>query len=59
LPADVYIRGFIKIYRSFIASMNPSLVEQFEKEHGFAQAHVPSEQLHPQKIWFTPRTIIS
>jgi hypothetical protein len=34
------------------------LIEQFEKEHGFTSAHTQRAVLHPQRVWFTPRTII-
>lgn len=59
LPADVYIRGFIKNLSQLYRVDESEMIAQFEKEHGFAQAHLKRAQLHPQKIWFTPRMVIA
>ncbi|HEX5429995.1 MAG TPA: RodZ domain-containing protein [Patescibacteria group bacterium] len=58
LPADVYIRGFIKNLSQLYRVEEEPLVEQFEKEHGFAKAHSVRAALHPKRAWFTPRMII-
>ena len=39
LPADVYIRGFLKNLSQLYHIEEQALIEQFEKEHGFAAAH--------------------
>jgi cytoskeletal protein RodZ len=58
LPADVYIRGFIKNLSQLYRVDEQALVEQFEKEHGFTNAHERRAILHPQKVWLTPRMLI-
>ena len=58
LPADVYIRGFIKNLSQIYRVDEQAMVEQFEKEHGFTAAHERRAVLHPQKIWLTPRMLI-
>jgi len=58
LPADVYIRGFIKNLSQLYRIDEEALIAQFEKEHGFAQAHTQRALLHPPKIWLTPRLVI-
>jgi cytoskeletal protein RodZ len=58
LPADVYIRGFIKNLSQLYRVDEGEMIAQFEKEHGFAQAHTQRAMLHPQKVWFTPRMMI-
>ncbi|MBX4205174.1 MAG: DUF4115 domain-containing protein [Candidatus Doudnabacteria bacterium] len=58
LPADVYIRGFIKNLSQLYRVDEQAMIDQFEKEHGFAQAHTQRSLLHPQKIRFTPRAVL-
>jgi cytoskeletal protein RodZ len=58
LPADVYIRGFLKNLSSLYHLDEQVLVEQFEKEHGFAEAHTKRAALNMPQVKFTPKTII-
>jgi cytoskeletal protein RodZ len=58
LPADVYIRGFIKNLSQVYRIDEQMLVEQFEKEHGFSKAHARRAILNPQKTWFTPKVLV-
>lgn len=58
LPADVYIRGFIKNLSQLYRINEQDLIEQFEKEHGFESATKERATLHPAKVWLTPRRII-
>jgi len=58
LPAEVYIRGFLKNLSAVYRIEEQVLVDQFEKEHGFAKAHERRAALNVPKIWFTPRTTI-
>src|SRR3954465_2973918 len=53
LPADVYIRGFLKNLSQIYRIDEKTLIEQFEKEHGFAQAAVQRSKLGHNRIWLT------
>lgn len=58
LPADVYIRGFIKNLSQLYRVDEADMIAQYEKEHGFGQAHTQRAVLHPRKVWFTPRLTV-
>ncbi len=58
LPAEVYIRGFLKNLSQLYHIDEQVLIEQFEKEHGFAAAHTRRAVLNQPKVWLTPRMII-
>ncbi len=57
LPADVYIRGFIKNLSQVYRIEEKVLVEQFEKEHGFSSEYASRAKLYPRQLLLTPRTI--
>jgi cytoskeletal protein RodZ len=58
LPADVYIRGFLKSLADFYRIKEQILIDQYEKERGFETAPtVINKQLAP-RLSLTPRTII-
>lgn len=58
LPADVYIRGFLKNLSQIYRIDEKVLIDQYEKEHGFAQAAITRTKLHNTKVWLTPKMII-
>ena len=58
LPADVYIRGFIKNLSQLYHVDEAAMIEQFEKEHGFTTAHMRRLSLKVSKVWLTPRRIL-
>lgn len=57
LPADVYVRGFLKSLSGLYRTEEQLLIDQYEKEHGFEPK---SDKKKPPegKFVFTPRTII-
>jgi cytoskeletal protein RodZ len=58
LPADVYIRGFLKSLADFYHIKERTLIDQYEKERGF-DIHVPLTQFEKRKwLSFTPTTMI-
>lgn len=58
LPADVYIRGFLKSLADFYHIKEQVLIDQYEKERGFEPASQNSK-LEKKNYWsFTPRTLI-
>jgi cytoskeletal protein RodZ len=58
LPADVYIRGFVKSLARVYNLPEDALIEQYEKEHGFTPKARPQRVEIQKRISFTPRTII-
>ncbi len=58
LPADVYTRGFLKNLSQLYHLPEQALIEQYEKEHGFAHAHSQRAKLNISRFKFTPKTII-
>jgi transcriptional regulator with XRE-family HTH domain len=57
LPSDVYTRGFIKSLARVYNLDEQTLIEQYEKEHGFTPKARPKIETKT-KLNFTPRTII-
>lgn len=57
LPADVYIRGFLKSLAQFYHIKEQILIDQYEKERGF-EAFVPKTPTVKRKFSLTPRTIV-
>lgn len=66
LPADVYLRGFLKSLATFYRIKEQLLIDQYEKERGFSaeggsafggEAHNSSRE-QKFKVSFTPKTII-
>jgi hypothetical protein len=57
LPSDVYIRGFIKSLARVYNLEEQTLIEQYEKEHGFTPKARPKIETKT-KLNFTPKTII-
>jgi hypothetical protein len=57
LPADVYIRGFLKSLADFYRIKEQVLIDQYEKERGFETAPVVNKE---KTVWLslTPRTLI-
>ncbi|MGE5297834.1 MAG: RodZ domain-containing protein [Acidobacteriaceae bacterium] len=58
LPADVYIRGFLKSLAQVYRVKEQVLLDQYDKEHGFAQVKKPQAKNRGWSITFTPKTII-
>jgi hypothetical protein len=58
LPSDVYIRGFIKSLARVYNLDEKTLIEQYEKEHGFLPKSREQKQETKYKFNFTPKTII-
>ncbi len=58
LPADVYIRGFLKSLANLYHVQEQVLIDQYDKEHGFGQIKKPIVQKQRFEIKFTPRTVI-
>ena len=58
LPADVYIRGFLKSLANFYHVQEQILIDQYEKERGFETATAISKFQLPSNFNLTPRTII-
>ncbi len=58
LPADVYIRGFLKSLANLYHVQEQVLIDQYDKEHGFGQIKKPISQKQRFEFRFTPRTII-
>ncbi len=59
LPADVYIRGFLKSLADFYHIKEQILIDQYEKERGFEPVN-PVKSRVEKTTWLslTPRTII-
>jgi hypothetical protein len=57
LPADVYIRGFLKSLATFYHIKEQLLIDQYEKERGF-EAPKPKDMALEQKFSLTPKTLI-
>jgi hypothetical protein len=57
LPADVYIRGFLKSLSTFYKIKEQLLIDQYEKERGFeiAKPHLKKSRF---KVLFTPKTLV-
>jgi len=58
LPADVYIRGFLKSLAQLYHVQEQVLIDQYDKEHGFGQIKKPSIHKGNSLITLTPKTII-
>jgi len=58
LPADVYIRGFLKSLATFYRLKEKLLIDQYEKERGFEVAHARLMKGSKEKFAFTPKTIV-
>ena len=60
LPAEVYIKGFLKSLARLYNLEEQVLIEQFEKEQGFAdKPAVPlQKEADKKRFSFTPRTIL-
>ncbi len=57
LPADVYIRGFLKSLANFYRLREQVLIDQYEKERGFEViVSVPTQSKY--KLFLNPKTII-
>src|SRR5260221_3811053 len=58
LPADVYIRGFLKNLAGLYHIREQVLIDQYEKERGF-EAQTPSSiKISKFKFSFTPKNLI-
>ncbi len=58
LPADVYIRGFLKSLAQLYRVQEQVLIDQYDKEYGFGQIKKPLARESRFQFSFTPRTII-
>jgi cytoskeletal protein RodZ len=58
LPADVYIRGFLKSLANFYHIKEQILIDQYEKERGFESTQVSSKTLNSERFSLTPKTMI-
>lgn len=58
LPSDVYIRGFIKSLARVYNLDEAKMIEQYEKEHGFAPKIAKPKTEHKRTINITPKTIL-
>jgi hypothetical protein len=58
LPADVYIRGFLKSLSNLYHVDEQVLIDQYDKEHGFGQVKKPMAVEPGWQIKFTPKTVI-
>ncbi|MBX4186762.1 MAG: DUF4115 domain-containing protein [Candidatus Doudnabacteria bacterium] len=59
LPADVYIRGFLKSLANFYHIKEQILIDQYEKERGFETSTVVNlPALKKNYLSLTPRTLI-
>ena len=59
LPADVYIRGFLKSLANFYHIEEQILIDQYEKEQGFEPAAVVGRKFIKPNWWsLTPKTLI-
>jgi cytoskeletal protein RodZ len=58
LPADVYIRGFLKSLADFYHIKEQVLIDQYEKERGFEVPTTISKSVRNDWLSFTPRTLI-
>lgn len=58
LPADVYVRGFLKNLAAFYHIKGKILIDQYEKERGFAPIQHSRAQTDRFRISLTPKNII-
>ena len=58
LPSDVYIRGFIRSLSRVYNLDEQTLIDQYEKEHGFVPKVRTQKVETKTKLNFTPKTII-
>ncbi len=59
LPADVYVRGFLKSLASAYRIKEQLLIDQYEKERGIGSTKALATLKRPSVLYsFTPRTII-
>ncbi len=58
LPADVYVRGFLKNLAAFYHIKEKILIDQYEKERGFAPPSGSNTHPNGLKISLTPKNII-
>src|ERR1700730_16393734 len=58
LPADVYIRGFLKSLADFYHIKEQILIDQYEKERGFETNVVAKKKDLSSWLSFTPKTLI-
>ncbi len=59
LPADVYIRGFLKSLANFYHIKEQILIDQYEKERGDVPQIIPTSKFEKTSwLSFTPRTMI-
>lgn len=58
MPADVYVRGFLKKLANFYHIKEKILIDQYEKERGFESATRIHSTLDNNKWSLTPKTII-
>jgi cytoskeleton protein RodZ len=58
LPADVYIRGFLKSLADFYHIQEQVLIDQYEKERGFEPTSPVLQSRKENWLSLTPRTII-
>lgn len=57
LPAEVYVRGFLKSLSTLYKVEERLLVDQYEKEHGFEQKMIQRKQSE-KRLVLTPKTAI-
>jgi len=57
LPADVYIRGFLKSLANFYHLKEQMLIDQYEKERG-SEVTLPQPSAQNRKFSFTPRNLV-
>jgi hypothetical protein len=58
LPADVYIRGFLKSLAKTYHIEERLLIDQYDKEHGFRQVKKPLPKTPFITLTFTPKTVV-
>jgi cytoskeleton protein RodZ len=58
LPADVYIRGFLRSLSHAYRIKEQVLIEQYDKEHGFLQIKKPKKTTREKIVTLTPRTLV-
>lgn len=58
LPADVYVRGFLKSLSGFYHVKEQVLIDQYEKERGFVSSNVLPKKERGKWLTFTPKNLI-
>jgi hypothetical protein len=58
LPADVYVRGFLKSLANFYHIKEKILIDQYEKERGFEVVAKTPAASSAEKLSLTPRRIV-